>query len=121
MSLIPVRGLTDAIVIALFDKADPYLRCTLNAIKTKVASAGIIASEEEILETLTNLIHSECVELLKNSAGTHVYQLLPITHAVMVELEDAYLKSEFTISEHELEAGMRDLARMSSKHLLPKN
>lgn len=107
-----VRGLSDAIVIALFDENDQYLCCTLTAVKTKVAEQGVVASEEEILETLTNLINSECVDLLKNSAGTHVYQLLPSTRAALVEIQDEFLK---------LNAGMRELARRSSKHLLPKN
>ncbi|BCM95254.1 hypothetical protein [Burkholderia phage FLC6] len=64
-----------AILNTLFNEGQE-ISCTLAAIKHKVARQAVVATEEEILETLTGLMNQGKIELTKNVSDNDAWMLL---------------------------------------------
>ncbi|YP_009213053.1 hypothetical protein AVU38_gp204 [Ralstonia phage RSL2] len=73
-----------AIINALFNEGQE-ISCTLAAIKHKVARQAVVATEEEILETLTGLMNQGKIELTKNVSDNDAWMLLQDTRNELLE------------------------------------
>ncbi|BDD79498.1 hypothetical protein [Burkholderia phage FLC8] len=73
-----------AILNALLNPAQE-ISCTLAAIKHKVARQAVVATEEEILETLTGLMNQGKIELTKNVSDNDAWMLLQPTRNELLE------------------------------------